>query len=90
SLYRLGVLPVAWAMKNDVVWNTMAARFILNDEGIAPDRHPNPSPLINELVASWISSGRTAGTELLRHDVTRQAELWVALLLLSALLGAWV
>ncbi len=80
----------AWAMNNDMVWNTVAARFVLADGGLAASGHPNPSPLMNALVASWIAPGRDAAGELLRHDIARQAELWVLLTLLAAALAGLI
>ena len=77
---------VGWAMDNDVVWNTVAARFILSDNGVNPSLHPNPSPLVNGLMATWYAPGREAADEVLRHDVTRQTELWLLLLLLASVL----
>lgn len=75
---------VGWAMDNDVVWNTVASRFILSDNGVVPALHPNPSPLVNGLMAIWYAPGREAAGQLLRHDVTRQTELWLLLLLLAS------
>lgn len=80
----------AWAMRNDMIWNTVAARFVLADGGLSTSGHPNPSPLMNALVASWLAPGRDTATELLRHDVARQTELWVLLTLLAAALAGIV
>lgn len=86
----VGQPSYAWAMRNDMIWNTVAARFVLADGGLAASGHPNPSPLMNALVASWLAPGREAAQELLRHDVARQAELWMLLTLLAAALAGLV
>lgn len=88
--FLLGQPGYAWAMRNDMIWNTAAGRFILGDGGIVGAAHPNPSPLMNALVASWIAPGRDAAPELLRHDIARQAELWILLTLLAAALAGLI
>ncbi|RZU64357.1 hypothetical protein EV379_0652 [Microterricola gilva] len=88
--FLLGQPGYAWAMNNDMVWNTVAGRFILGDGGIVGTAHANPSPLMNALVASWIAPGRSAAPEMLRHDVARQAELWILLTLLAAALAGLI
>lgn len=85
-------MRVGWLMGTgtDVVWNTVASRFILNDNGIAPWLNPNPSPLVNGLMASWYAPGRGAAEEVLRHDVARQSELLILLFLLCSVLAGIV
>lgn len=93
ALVTLGqgnTMRVGWAMDNDAVWNTVASRFILNDNGIAPWLNPNPSPLVNGLMASWYAPGRDAAAEVLRHDVARQSELLILLFLLCSVLAGIV
>ena len=95
ALVTLGVgerMRVGWMMGTgtDTVWNTVASRYILNDNGIAPWLNPNPSPLVNGLMATWYAPGRGAAEELLRHDVTRQSELLVLLFLLCSVLAGIV
>lgn len=82
---------VAWAMQNDAIWNTVMARFLYADLGAGP-AHPNVSPLIPALLAGAFAPGRGAvpASELLQHDVSRQAELWLLLLLLSSILAGLV
>ena len=85
-------MRVGWLMGTgtDVVWNTVASRFILHDNGIAPWLNPNPSPLVNGLMASWYAPGRGAAEELLHHDVSRQSELLILLFLLCSVLAGIV
>ena len=88
-----GGTRVAWSMQNDAIWNTMMARFLYGDLGAGP-AHPNVSPLIPALLAGAFAPGRSAlgAAELLQHDVSRQAELWLFLVLISSLLAgllAW-
>ncbi|MFT2816915.1 hypothetical protein [Leifsonia sp. A12D58] len=85
-------MRVGWMMGTgtDTVWNTVASRFILDDNGIAPWLNPNPSPLVNGLMASWYAPGRGAAEELLRHDVSRQSELLILLFLLCGVLAGIV
>lgn len=85
-------MRVGWLMGTgtDVVWNTVASRFIVNDNGIAPWLNPNPSPLVNGLMASWYAPGRGAAADLLRHDVARQSELLILLFLLCSVLAGIV
>lgn len=86
-----GGTRVAWSMQNDAIWNTMMARFLYADMGAGP-AHPNVSPLIPALLAGAFAPGRgsIAADQLLQHDVTRQAELWLLLVLLSSILAGLV
>lgn len=84
---------IAWAMNNDAVWNTMVARFIVADHGIGVN--PNPSPLTGALLAVGMAPGRNAldPSKWLVHDVTREAQLWLFLMLASSLVAgivAWL
>lgn len=45
------VAAVAWATRRDSANNVMFARFILEDGGVDPGRHPNPAYLLQGLVA---------------------------------------
>lgn len=78
------------AYGTDSAWNTVASRFIVTDRGIAPWVHPNPSPLVNGLMATWHAPGRSGADELLRHDVIRQNELLLLLMLLTGVLAGIV
>ena len=82
---------LAWSMQNDAVWNMMSARFIGNEHGVSAD-HPNPSPLTAALIAAAFASGRAGldPTQLLQHDVTRAAQLWLLLTGLSAVLAGLI
>lgn len=86
-----GGTRLAWSMQNDAIWNTMMARFLYADLGAGP-AHPNVSPLIPALLAGAFAPGRESipAGQLLQHDVTRQAELWLLLLLLSGILAGLV
>jgi hypothetical protein len=81
---------LAFAMNGDAVWNTVSARFIVADGGVNPSLHPNPSPLTAGLLAGAIAPGRelVAGTGLLAHDITRQAQLWLGLVFATSILTA--
>ncbi|MGV8896773.1 MAG: hypothetical protein ACOH10_05080 [Rhodoglobus sp.] len=82
---------ISWAMMNDAVWNTITARFINDDSGLG-SAHPNSSPLTGLLLAVASSTGRgsVAVGDLLLHDVTRQAQLWLLLILVSSVLSGLV
>ncbi|MDO7881130.1 hypothetical protein [Antiquaquibacter soli] len=86
-----GGARVAWSMQNDAVWNTMMSRFLWADGGLGPE-HPNVSPLIPALLAGSYAPGRlsVASGDLLLHDVTRQSELWLLLVLTTCILAAAV
>lgn len=83
---------LSWAMNSDAIWNTVTARNLVNDGGLIPDLHPNSSPLTAALMALSFSPGResTAAGDLLRHDVTREAEMWVIATLVAAFLAGFV
>lgn len=80
----------AWAMRNDSVWNLVSTRFVIADGGIGSGAHPNPAPLTPALFAAVIGAGRTSvpARELLAHDVSAFAALWMALSLITSLLAA--
>ena len=82
---------ISWAMMNDAVWNTVTARFIADDGGLSASRS-NASPLTALLLAVASSAGRggiTAG-DLLLHDVTREAQLWLLLILVSSVMAGLI
>lgn len=87
----LGAGPT-WAMHNDAVWNLMTARFMIEDGGLRADQHPNASPLTGGLIAVAASVGRGAvgAQDLLRHDVSRMAELWLLVVLAGATLAGLI
>jgi hypothetical protein len=76
-------MHVGWAMNNDAAWNTVSARLILADGGIASWSTPNPSPLANGLMALWYAPGRPE-VGALRHDVERQTELLLLMTVLAS------
>lgn len=82
---------LVWSMQNDAIWNTMVARFLWEDGGVAVDR-PNVSPLVSGLLAGAFAPGRaaTAPLGLLEHDLVRQAELWILLVAATGILAAVV
>lgn len=83
-------MRVGWILANDAVWNTMAARFIVVDGGIDPSAHPNPAPSTAALAASWMIPGRENASELLRHDVTREAQFVLLVTLAAAVLAGCI
>lgn len=83
-------MRVGWLLANDAVWNTMAAQFIVADGGIDPAVHPNPAPSTAALAAVWMLPGRDAAAQLLRHDVTREAQLVLLMTLAAATLAGLV
>lgn len=87
----LGAGPT-WAMHNDAVWNLMTARFMIEDGGLRADQHPNASPLTAGLIATAASVGRgfVASDDLLQHDVSLMAELWLLVVLAGALLAGLI
>ncbi|TFC27637.1 hypothetical protein E3O53_03195 [Cryobacterium sp. TMT2-18-3] len=83
---------LSWAMNSDAIWNTVTARNLFIDGGLLPGVHPNSSPLTGVLMAASFAPGRnaTAATELLNHDVTRAAQLWVLAILVASFLAGLV
>lgn len=81
-----------WAMRNDAVWNLVTARLIIDDGGLRVDQHPNSSPLTGGLIATAASPGRSAigPTDLLEHDASSAAELWLLVVLAGAALAGLV
>ncbi|GGK95415.1 hypothetical protein GCM10007382_14550 [Salinibacterium xinjiangense] len=82
---------ISWAMINDAVWNTVSARFVADDGGLSVAR-PNSSPLTALLLAVAVSTGRgsVAAGDALLHDVTREAQLWLLLILVSSVLAGLI
>lgn len=91
-LQTLGRDRFAWAMNSDMVWNTLGGQFIIADGGVNQQIHTNPAPLSAGLMASATSVGRGVSNhqDLLRHDVTRQAELWIVLTVATGILAGLV
>ncbi|MDR5700382.1 hypothetical protein [Agromyces aerolatus] len=83
-------MRVGWMLANDAVWNTMAAQFIVADGGIDPAAHPNPAPSTAALAAVWMLPGRDTAEQVLRHDVTREAQLVLLVTLAVAVLAGLV
>jgi hypothetical protein len=81
-------IHLTWAMNADSV-NVMGfARRMLADGGIEPTSTPQSTPLPFAMVASNMAGGRStlANDAVLRHDVTRLAEVWVFAIALCCLL----
>jgi hypothetical protein len=81
-------IHLTWAMNADSV-NVMGfARRMLADGGIDPGSTPQSTPLPFAMVASNMAGGRAslANDAVLRHDVTRLAEVWVFAIALCCLL----
>ncbi len=86
-----GSRGVLWAMHGDTAWNVISSRFMMDDGGLRPETHPNSSPSAAALLAMVAIVGRSeVGADLLRHDIDRLAQLWIALALLVSLLAALV
>lgn len=83
---------LSWAMRNDAVWNLVTARFVLTDGRLAPDLHPNPSPLTAVLLAAGMAPGRPGAGEpgLLQHDVAAMAGVLALSTVAAALLAGLV
>lgn len=95
TIWILGVTKVlgySWAMHNDAVWNLVVSRFVTGDGGIVPSLHANPSPLIPELLSFSSLSGREtqSASSLFEHDMTRAAEAWLLIALLSSLIAGLI
>lgn len=87
-----GNLGYSWAMHNDAVWNIVVSRFVTSDGGIVSTLHSNPSPLVPELLSYSSLSGRTlaSSASLFQHDITRAAEAWILIALLSSLIAGLI
>lgn len=92
TLGDLGKLGYSWAMHNDAVWNIVVSRFVTTDGGVVSSIHQNPSPAIPELLSFASLSGRNAQTSasLFQHDMTRAAEVWLLLALLSSIVAGLI
>jgi hypothetical protein len=89
--FASGWTRISWAMNSDAIWNTMMARGLYEDGGVAGASAGNAAPLTVALMAAALGPGRGSATKLLAHDVGREAELWVlAIMLVSALAGLTV
>lgn len=80
-IWTKGDASFAWAMREDSVWNTVTARFMLSDNGFDSAIHPHSSPLTAALMAGVMSfgRGRLPGTALLQADMAHVGELWLIL-----------
>ncbi|MBX3094077.1 MAG: hypothetical protein KF680_05980 [Cryobacterium sp.] len=80
---------LSWGMNNDAATNTMLARYLWNNGGIDTELNPNASPLMQTLIVASSAPGR--GTldsgELLAHELQRNAQLWIVVVLLASLVG---
>lgn len=88
----IGKLGYSWAMHNDAVWNIVVSRFVSEDGGVVASVHSNPSPLIPELLSFSSLSGRYSQSTqtLFQHDMTRAAETWLLIALLSSLVAGLI
>lgn len=80
---------LAWVMRNDTVWNTVSARFVISDGGrITPD-HPNAAPMTVWILALLMVAGRgeIPLTDLLSHDLSGVSQ---SLLLLTTFTAIFV
>lgn len=84
--------PVSWAMRNDAVWNVIAARFLVADGGLVPALHGSSAPMTTVLLGLAMAPGRSAvaAADLLGHDVHRGAEMWIVAAALTSLLAGVV
>jgi hypothetical protein len=83
-----GSASVTWAMAGDAQFNTVLARIIAGDGG-ATRANVEVVSLVQGLMAMvhLPGRGRVAGDDLLIHDIVRQADLWLLMILLSSVLG---
>lgn len=80
-----------WAMHNDAVWNLVTTRLVMSEQGLT-SAHPNASPMTAGVLAAAASVGRDlipAG-DLLQHDVTAVAGVWLFANGLSSVLAALI
>jgi len=77
----------AWAMNGDTVNAMGFARRMLVDGGIDPASTPQPTPLPFAMSAANMEGARSgAASLLLQHDVSRTAQVWVFVIVVSCLL----
>lgn len=80
-----GALHLAWAMNHDAVRDLVAARQMYENGGIS-QRVSQPTPLPFGIVSSNFAPGRASAGDLLRFDVTRLAEVWALVIVVTCLL----
>lgn len=82
-----GGTRLSWGMYNDAATNTMLARYMWETGGLDTTTHPNASPLAQTLIVAVSAPGRDAlaSGELLAHDLARNAQLWIAVVLVASL-----
>ena len=87
-----GADSLGWAMLGDAVPDMMFSRFMAYDGGVNTALHPHSSPLPYGLIALQISPRRpdVPASEMLRHDLEGQAQLWALLTILASLLMSLV
>lgn len=95
TIFTLGLagnLGYSWAMHNDAVWNIVVSRFVTHDGGVVSSIHSNASPLIPEMLSFSSLSGRDLNSvsSLFEHDMTRAAETWILVALLSSIIGGLI
>lgn len=74
---------VAWATRRDSATNVMFARFILEDGGVDPSRHPNPAYLLQGLVALGAGPGARIDALFWSYEAV-----WLGGTVLAAAVGA--
>jgi hypothetical protein len=82
------VRGVAWAMHNDSVWNTVATRLMVMDEGVDVAAHPNVAPGVSAMMSAATSAGRSGlpADAVLLHDLQLQSQFWLLAMLATAVL----
>jgi hypothetical protein len=81
-------IPISWAMRGDAQFNTVLSRIVGNSNGETATNVQVPS-LAQGLMALVHLPGRSrvSNDQLLIHDITRQAELWLLMILVASVLG---
>ncbi|WP_285113879.1 hypothetical protein [Leifsonia sp. fls2-241-R2A-40a] len=87
-----GGQALSWAMQNDAVWNLVASRFLIADDGLIPSLHPNVSPLVSVMLAAGMAPGRPAAGApgMLQHDIAAMAGVFAASTVVTAFLAGLV
>lgn len=79
---------IAWVTSGDSITSLMFSRYMFGDGGISPDR-TNPVPVPYSVIAAAMAPGRDTipSDAFLRHDIGQLAQLWILVLLGSAVLA---
>lgn len=92
AVLAIVVLPgrwnIAWVTSGDSITSLMFSRYMFGDGGISPER-TNPVPVPYSVIAAAMGPGRDGipPEEYLRHDIGQLAQLWILVLLGSAVLA---